>query len=277
MYIAVDIGGTTGRVAAFESTDDPTPAARQDFPMTRDYQADMAELEKAIRAVAGTDSLEGIGLGIAGVVDPAGVTITGSGRLESWHNQPIRDDLKKAFSCPVVLANDSLVPALAEAVYGKLRDQSFWLVTWGTGIGGSLVEFVDGTPAVFPSELGHQVIKPDDTFPPDGCGRPGCLESLAAGDGIERRFGKMATDLDEKEWAQVVEWLADGLYNLMTVRFPSKIVMGGGLTVKCAEQVPNVERSLKERLKIVPAPELSVATHGEDAGLVGALALLRPS
>lgn len=276
MYVAVDIGGTTGRVAAFASTDDPAPVARQDFSMTREYTADLVELQKAIKAVAGDGPIEGVGLGIAGVVDPAGKTITSSGRLEGWHGHPIRADLEKAFSCPVKLANDSLVPALAEAIYGEIQE-SFWMVTWGTGVGGSLVEMVNGEPMVSPSELGHQIIKADDTFPADGCGRPGCLESLVAGDGIERRFGKVATDLSESEWSQVVEWFAEGLYNLMTIQFPPRIVMGGGLTTKCAEQVPKIRQALTERLKIVPVPELSVATHGEDAGLVGALALLRQS
>lgn len=273
MYIAVDIGGTTGRVAGYASPDDPTPVRRTDFPMRRTYQADRPVLFKTIRKVAGNEPIDGIGIGIAGAVDPSGGTITGSGNLAGWHHHPIREDLESEFAVPVKLANDAYVAALSEAVYTD-HSRPFWFMIWGTGVGGSYVT-PGSPPTVEASEFGHAVIDWDSDNQPCGCGQPGCLESFIGGSKIELNRGKPAAELTEKEWSEVVDHVAQGLHSVIATRPAERVVFGGGVAVKQAHRLSQVADRLEQTLRIYPAPKVSLVAHKEDAGLTGALALLK--
>ena len=276
LYIGVDLGGTTGRVAAFDSLEDPAPRNRSDFAADRTYESDMRSIAEAVAKVSDGAKVEAAGFAMPGLLDSAGETIVGSGRHERWHGKPIKKDLEKLLGCRVVFRNDAHAAALAEAVYGDIPKQDFWFLIWGTGVGGAYVRYTNGEPDVLRSELGHQTIDRNDTFPPDGCLQSGCLESLVSGDKIAERFGKPAAELTEQEWQTVESDLAGGLYNLAVILPVGRIVLGGGVANKQAKRLPAIERKIAARLKVVDTvPTLSVATHGEDAGLVGALASLR--
>ncbi len=272
MYIGIDIGGTTGRVAAFDSLEQPVVTASEHFPMSREYAQDFPRLLGAVQNVRGEAEVQGIGVGLAGVVNDDETAIVASGNLAGWHGSPIRADLAAEFDCPLRLANDAYVAALSEA---SAHQEDFWFVIWGTGIGGSYVEYRDGKPAVIPSEFSHQTIDPDSTEPPDGCGRPGCLEGLVGGANIERRFGYTAGALTDEEWENVSGIMADGLYNMLMVRPATEIVFGGGVASKHADRLPRVAELLAGRMKHFPTPEIGLATYGEKAGVTGAVMLLR--
>lgn len=275
MYIAIDIGGTKGRVAGFHSLVNPRPAIRKEFSMARDYESDAPVMWKTIEEVADGAEIKGIGVGTHGAVDPAGATITASGKLAKWHHHPITADLKHRFGVPVKLVNDAYAAAMSEAVYGQIEKKNFWFLIWGTGVGGSYVAFEHGKPQVRPGELGHQRLDFSSNNIPDGCGHPGCMESLVSGGGIEQNMGKKAEELTEKEWQQVCEHFAQGVYNLMAILPTDYVVVGGGVAIKQAHRLSKIEDILRKNLEIAPVPKVSLVTHGDDAGLIGALGLLQ--
>lgn len=269
--VAADVGATHARVGLFAGSRSTTPTHHQVFPVTRRYPEDVRNLCQTALDLAGTKRINGIAIAVAGAVD--GKNITASGNLTDWVGQPLAADVRKQLRCSVRVVNDAEASALGEAWLRKSHGP-FWHIIWGTGVGGSLVTYQGTRPVVTAGELGHQLLDPHDTAPPDGCGQSGCLESFTGGAAIERRYGKPAAELSETEWAEVCERLAQGIYNLVISRPTASVVFAGGIALNQRKRVRQVERLVRANLKMVSAPRLRVTTHGESAALVGALATL---
>lgn len=271
-YIAIDVGGTAIRVVLFDvSHKIPQILSRAHFKHGRNYEIDMPRLIDSIRSLEGFESkeLKGIGLGIAGVVYEG--TITDSGNLSAWHHQPIRKDLSSEFSVPVRLISDAAAAAHSEAAYGHGTDRDFWFVISGTGVGGAYTRRTRGGYEVFSQEPGHMTIGQDRLC---GCGLTGCLEAYVGGNGLERHYNvESAGDLTEAQWMEYCKNLAIGTNNLMNVFGAPLVVFGGGVILNQSHLLPHVGKLLAERA-MRPLPELQTATHGHDAGLYGALALV---
>lgn len=135
-------------------------------------------------------------------------------------------------------------------------------------------------------EMGHVRIphdRTDDPFP-GACPFHGdCLEGLAAGPAIEKRWGKRGETLpdDHPAWELEARYLAFALTNFICTLSPQRIVIGGGV-MKQPRLMPSVRRLVLEMLggyvrspeileridKYIVAPSL-----GERAGVLGAIAL----
>ncbi|MDP4000061.1 MAG: ROK family protein [bacterium] len=273
-YIGIDIGGTSARVGEFDGLDLDTVRKREDFQISNEYPEDMERLAATIRKLTEGDSPAGVGLGIAGEFNEDRSRLVQSPNAQGWVDRPLREDLAAELGCRVVLINDAEAGAWAEAGFGG-HDQDFWFITWGTGVGGGIVEQCSGGPHVIAAEPGHHVIRWDETSPQCNCGKRGCIEAYVGGAKIAERFGKPAAELSDKEWEDVTDWFARGLYSVIRTRPVNLVVMGGGVASKQARHLPEIERKLNEYLGGLRAVKVSGATHGEDAGMVGALAALR--
>jgi predicted NBD/HSP70 family sugar kinase len=73
----------------------------------------------------------------------------------------------------------------------------------------------------------------------------------------------------------VLEYMATGLHNIVTIQPVSKIYFGGGIAAKQSQFILKLELLLREELRIIGAPSLELSRFGESAGTVGALALLK--
>jgi glucokinase len=271
--IGVDVGGTSARAAEFDSAGSDRIERQERFPVG-DYATGIRTLISTIRELASDASVSGIGFAVAGELDHENGTLRKSPNAPDWAGKPLKQDLEKAFDCPVRLINDAQAAALAEATFGR-HQEDFWFIIWGTGIGGSSVSFRQGSPSIIDAEPGHQIVNAGDAEVVCGAGHQGCLEAYASGDGIQRRYGKPAADLSEAEWTEVGGWLARGLHNIIRAHPTELIVIGGGVGVKQAKRLPAVEKQVNEQLDGFRTVKLQTATHGEDAGLIGALALLK--
>lgn len=271
--IGIDIGGTSARIGAFTSSESDTITDRRDFKITGQYANDLKQLVSAIRELAG-DDLGGVGLGVAGKHAPDQSRLLSSTHLRDWVGKPIKDELAETLSCPVALINDAEAAAGGEAVFGG-HEEDFWVVNWGTGVGGSIVEQHANGPRVVAAEPGHHVIRWDKSSPRCKCGRYGDFEAYVGGAYFESRFGKTATELSEDDWNDITDWFARGLHNVVITRPVSEVVLGGGVTLKQAHRIPEIERKTNELLHDVQTLRVTAAAHGEDAGMVGAMAALR--
>ena len=135
-------------------------------------------------------------------------------------------------------------------------------------------------------EMGHILIPHDktlDAFP--GCCpfHQNCLEGLASGVAIEKRWSQKAISLpiDHPAWALEARYLSAGLVNFILTLSPERIIMGGGVMaqtqlfalIRAQVQaqlssylsVPEITRDINSY--IVP-PKL-----GDRAGIMGAFAL----
>lgn len=272
--LGIDFGGTkvlagvvnldTGEVLA-TTKKRTNPADSVDQLMHRLY----AVGEDAIKS-AGIESsqLEGVGVGLAGQIDPAGEVLLGAPNLsQSAVDVPMASLLAKRFGVPAKLRNDVQVAALGEAAFGAGRGQpDFLCVFVGTGIGGAIVRdgvLVSGAVGTA-GEIGHMVVHANGRI--CGCGGRGHLEAYASRTAITAsiqadlkrgrtsaltkhleetkrdepggaaiRSGQLKKALTENDWLvthtlqEAGRYLGYGLASAINLLNPTRIVLGGGV------------------------------------------------
>ena len=279
MFLGIDIGGTSVRVTAFADLEHHTRIGGDEFRVSGDYDSDLHSLVNACQLMYGSyceefGGTEGIGVAIAGVLDKDRTKLARAGNTRQWVDQPFVQTLSAMFGCDVALGNDAEAAAMAEAMYGNPDDDDFWFVIWGTGVGGTLARNVGGKMFAFAGELGHQKLS-DVHGRQCACGQFDCLETYCGGAMIRKYEGVPAEELTSVRWTKVLEYMATGLHNIVTIQPVSKIYFGGGIAAKQSQFIPKLELLLREELRIVGAPSLELSRFGESAGTVGALALLK--
>lgn len=154
---------------------------------------------------------------------------------EAWRNYPLLPVMQTALQVPVALDTDVNGSALAEAKLGAAKHGGSCLyVTVGTGIGGGISIHGRAVHGMMHPEMGHQLMKVDPRDPaPDGfCPyHKGCLEGLASGSALEKRWGMPAKDIpqDHVAWDIEAGYLAQMCHNVIMILSPQKIVLGGGV------------------------------------------------
>ena len=145
---------------------------------------------------------------------------------------------RETLHIPVELDTDVNGAALAEATLGAAKGLSSCLyVTVGTGIGGGVI--IHGKPVhgLMHPEIGHIPVKPapSDPLPQGICPYHGCcLEGMASGPAIEKRWGVSAKELPDTHpaWELEADYLAQLCASAMLSFSPEKIIMGGGVMQK---------------------------------------------
>jgi len=152
-----------------------------------------------------------------------------------WENTSIVGILKDSFKIPIGFDTDVNAAALGEFRWGAAQGLGeFIYVTIGTGIGGG--GMVNGAllHGLVHPEMGHLMIPHDlneDPFPGICPYHQDCLEGLASGPAIEKRWGQPGETLPEMHpaWALEAQYLALGAMNLILTISPQRIIMGGGV------------------------------------------------
>ncbi|AUJ23455.1 MULTISPECIES: ROK family protein [Virgibacillus] len=182
--------------------------------------------------------MEALGVGTFGPVDLNKNSKTYGSILNTpktkWRYYPLLEKLQSEYNIPVYLDTDVNTACLGEYYYGAGKHaESCLYMTVGTGIGAGFV----GEGKVFQGknhpEMGHMLLKqhPNDTFVGSCPSHRSCLEGLASGTAIEKRYGRKAnllTHLDEV-WEIEAYYLAQGLMNIYVILSPEKMVIGGGV------------------------------------------------
>ena len=204
-----------------------------------------------------------------------------------WRNYPLRRELMKALNVPVGIDTDVNGAALAELRLGAGKGlDSLVYYTIGTGVGGGAVVEGKLLHGLVHPEMGHMLLRPskDDPTPHGFCPyHDGCLEGMANGPAIEKRWGVSAKELpvDHPAWDLEAEYLAQMCVNTIVTLSPKKIVLGGGVMHQL-QLFPKIRKRTQELLNgyvahaavtqniddyIVP-PAL-----GDNAGAAGSLLL----
>lgn len=191
-YLTMDVGGTS--VNAGLTADDGRILARRRFPSSNvraqaDLIRDMRDNLQALIAGAPTDAPpQGLAVGVPGWINYDEGLLVEAPNMPGWVNVPVVKILREALRLPVRLENDTNMYALGEWRYGAGRGaHNLLVVTLGTGVGGGLVlndrlwygSFLSAV------EIGHIAVEPQ-TGAVCGCGRRGCLETIASATGMSR-------------------------------------------------------------------------------------------
>lgn len=235
-------------------------------------------------------NVEAIGIGSFGPIniDPSSpeygcVTTTPK---PGWANYPFLGTLKKYFDIPMGWDTDVNAAAYGEATWGAAKGlDSCVYYTIGTGVGAGV--FAEGklVHGLVHPEAGHVLVRrhPDDQFEGACPFHSDCLEGMAAGPAIEKRWGVNARELapDHVAWQWESYYIAQALVGTILLLSPKRIILGGGVMHQ-KQLFPLVRAEVKKQLNgYVQASELmdEIDSYivppglGDNAGLTGALAL----
>lgn len=250
--------------------------------------------------------VESVGIGICGLVARGGV-LRASPNLHGITDFPIGALLSERLGTQVWVDNDATCATVAEWSAGAAMGcQDVVVVALGTGNGGGIIaggQLIRGTNG-FAGEIGHMIVEPDGPLCP--CGRRGCWERYASGNGlahiarqaaeggrqkcilelagsIELIRGEHVVDavtMGDAEALLIIDefahWIALGLANLTNALDPEMFVIGGGLAASGNVFLDPVRRAFSEILyapTLRPHPQVVVARFGEQAGAIGAALL----
>ena len=206
---------------------------------------------------------------------------------QGWQNVDIRGTLARELGVPVGFDTDVNAAALSEMRWGAGRGlENLLYVTVGTGIGGGVI--ANGRPVhgLIHPELGHIPVRRDretDPFPGICPSHGDCLEGLASGPAMNKRWGVPAHELptDHKAWKLEAEYLALGVATWIYTLSPERVILGGGVMDQ-AHLYPLIRRRVRELLNdYLDAPQVADAIDayivppalGSEAGVLGAIAL----
>jgi fructokinase len=222
------VGGPGGEVE--RRTVVPTGRPEETLPRVVDF----------FRSVHRSSPLAALGLASFGPVD----LDPGSdryGRITTppkpgWADFDIVGSLRGALDVPVGFDTDVNGAALGEHRWGAARGlDSFLYVTVGTGIGAGGMAGGRLMHGLTHPEMGHMRLPQDSSLDPFAGVCPfhgGCLEGLASGPAIEKRWGvRRATDLpaDHPAWDLEARYLGLAFANCVLLLSPQRIILGGGV------------------------------------------------
>ena len=309
-YVGIDLGGTFIKGGI---VDDLGNVIYQDkVPTESEFGAErvatnIANLAKSLMERVGltADDMEGIGMGVPGMIDSKAGNVIYSNNLK-WQDFRIGETVEKLTGLRVKIANDANVAALGEVKFGAAKGYNdVIMLTLGTGVGGGIVaegKLIEGNKSAG-AELGHAVIVYNGEQ--CTCGRKGCLEAYASatalirdtkramtehkdskmweiGD-IDNVTGKTAFDYKESDpYAKAVvdgyiEKLACGIINFANIFRPEVVLLGGGVCAQGDNLVKPLQAILDKEIfagDLGPQVKILIAELGNSAGLLGAAALL---
>ncbi|WP_426454902.1 ROK family protein [Paenibacillus sp. S-38] len=203
-----------------------------------------------------------------------------------WSNYDFLGVLKQTFNVPFGWDTDVNAAAFGEAKWGAAQGlDSCVYYTIGTGIG--LGVYIEGqlVHGLVHPEGGHILVRRhgEDNFEGICPYHKDCLEGMAAGPAIERRWHMKGNELDATHpaWELEAFYIAQSVSTTILMLSPKKIILGGG--VMHQEQLfPLIRSYVQQNLNgyisdtalfddinsYIVAPVL-----GDNAGLCGALAL----
>lgn len=185
--IGCDIGGTAVKAALVNKDGSIVRSAEIPSLHGRGHEGFVKSVCDLVTRLAQGCSCDAVGLGIAGMLDPARTRLVNSPNMPLLNGIPLKQMLEQQLECPVYIENDANAAALGELHAGAGRTHSqFLFFTLGTGIGSGLIlnKRLWIGEAGKAGEFGHVTVYPDGEL--CGCGRRGCLEAHASGTAIVR-------------------------------------------------------------------------------------------
>ncbi len=288
VYVGVELGGTKVVVAA--STDGPGLIGRRTVP-TRDPDSTFTGIRAAIEDVTAGEVVAGIGVASFGPIDLR----PGSHRFgtllqtpkEGWSDTDVLGGISNGRDVPVALDTDVNAALLGECTWGAGTAEHVAYLTVGTGIGGAIWSNGRVIRGLNHSEIGHLRVPrhPHDHRTSSCPFHDDCLEGMASGEAITRRWGTRAPDLGGRtsEAVKLEAWyLAHGIAGLCAVVPVAQVIVGGGVS-KLEGLHDAVAGALADASALYPpvpfaegGPQILAPGLGDDSGVVGAIELARP-
>ncbi len=231
--------------------------------------------------------IEALGVGCFGPIDLDRKSrtygcITTTPKL-AWAGYPMVAEFEKALGVPVGFDTDVNAAALGEATFGCTRNvENSIYVTVGTGVGVGVI--ANGRPyhGRMHPEGGHIFLirHPEDPMTGSACPyHENCMEGLAAGPALEKRWGVKGQELAGRPevWALEAFYIGQALANYTMMLSPQRIILGGGVTHQegLLDMVRReTERQLNGYIRIDNYEEyITGCSLNDNQGILGAICL----
>jgi glucokinase len=313
VIISIDLGGTKMLATLMDREYQVVDSDKIRTPQTTDGGDILSLMLESIRklmksAELGKEDVTGVAVGVPSAVDfKRGIVLSATNI--GFEHYPLRDRLTEELGVPVLVEND-----VNAGLYGEFRrgagvgKEDIIGLYPGTGIGGAMI--LDGRlyrgVSGGAGEMGHMIIQSGGRL--CGCGRYGCLETLASKTALAKdlvqlaatgkapsileKVGsdytmvksshiKKAIEAGEEAVIDLVNRAADflgiGMANYVNIFNPELIILGGGLIEKLGDRfVARAEASMRANGMPVLLKDVEVAqaSLGDDTVIVGAAMLL---
>ena len=310
----IDIGGTTTKFGLFTEAGELIEKFAIDTDTTNEGKNILTDIAKSIFSKMSENSLNicdilGIGIGIPGPVNCEGIALIGPNI--NWSKPvPVEKilyteltklyDNSKSLKFPTIkVTNDANIAALGEIWLGSAKDvKTAIMFTLGTGVGGGIIvdgKIIDGTNGAG-GEIGH-ITAVYENGAKCGCGKSGCLETVASATGIVRMAKEYLSktnietpirninNLETKDIfneakngdifsLEIVDrvgyYLGITAANLAVTIDPDKFIFGGGVA-NSGDILLNSIRKYYEKYSFtnVKGTSFVLASLGNDAGIIG--------
>ena len=312
MYrIGIDLGGTNivaGLVDEHLEIIDEC-SVKTDVP--RSIESIVEDMVQMVYALLERNELDvkdvaSVGVGVPGTANPDNGHLEDANNLE-FEDVPFLPLLAERLPCPVYFDNDANVAAWGEYQTGGYQEDSFIMMTVGTGIGGGIILNGKLWPGIngAAAEFGHMTIFCDGI--PCNCGREGCFEAVASANAlISQARERMAEEHESLLWqlcggdigkieaktvfdgaaaedrvcAELLDTyttlLAEGLTNIINIFQPSVLCIGGGVSRAGDALLVPVRKKVAERIYSKNSKrntQIELAKLDNNAGVLGAALL----
>lgn len=230
---------------------------------------------------------DAIGVSTAGQVNAeTGSIIYANSNIPGYTGTRIKSVLEESFQVPVMVENDVNAAALGEAIYGAGKDyDSFLCLTYGTGVGGAIVEGkeVYHGSGYSAGEFGAMITHSDARLSGSDY-YDGCYEKYASTTGLVKKAMEYDPSLnsgrkifnrlkDPKVMEILDSWVDEimlGLATLTHIFNPSCIILGGGIMVQPLIIEKITQKKDRFLMPSFSHVEIKAAALGNSAGLLGA-------
>ena len=296
LVVGLDIGGTKTLAVAVDKAGHIQAEVRlpTDASGGEGLRASSTAALRQVAAAANSpvDAIVGVGVGVPGIIDPVAGTVRHAVNL-GVGDEPVdlAGPLHQITGGPVVVANDVNVAALGAAeAFETAADVAYLSVGTGVAVGFFLHGEMHVGARGIAGEIGHLPIDPDGDF--CECGQRGCLETVASGATIARRWAgpdggpgdaaglfAAAAAGDPRAIAlrdEICGHLATAVALIAHTVDPELIVLGGGVTEAGRPLLEGVRSALRARAvtPLVAALDLparlTIVPDGVPVGALGA-------
>ena len=285
MYICIDIGGTSIKVAMADS--EGNLFENSSLPVFHEKDKLMDTIINYIEKMKVKHDVKGVAISAPGAVDLKSGIIYGASAIPCIHGFSWKEELEEKVDLKVSIENDANCAALAETFNGNakgLKDVLF--LVCGTGIGGSIVKDgkIHNGKKLHGGEFGFMIMEEKDGkfinfsrsastmsfvrkarahYNDDTWNGERVFEAASKGD-------KFCIDILDRFYLN----LAKGIYNLQYVYDPEIILIGGGISRR-NDFISSINKKLDYLMEAIEdstiRPVINTCYHKNDANLVGAL------
>jgi predicted NBD/HSP70 family sugar kinase len=294
VVLAADLGTRHARMAVVDVSGERIATSEMPVRFADGPEAVLTAVAQRLADMAsGGPAIAGVGLALPGPVDPVSGRVTAPSRMPGWHGVAAGDWLADRFGVPVAVDNDANLLALGQS--RARAERHLVAVKIGSGIGcgivaeGAIYRGANGAAG----DISH--VRVGSVGPGNerlcGCGRTGCLETLASGAALLEELAAAGQVLGST--AELVERVRHGdpaanlavrtaggyLGEVLAVVvnfFNPQLIAVGGMLAEADPLLASLRAAIYERCLPMASQAVTITTAiaGPDAGLAGAAALI---